>query len=90
MQKIKKVLTLGPVVVRPMYGKITSINRNMLVEDLKRVLPRLPATERLLFVLRFAQGYESDYIAWLMESEESAVDSGSFLALMRVRELLGE
>jgi len=91
VQKIGKILPLEPITVRPIFVKDSAaIPREMLVEDLKRVLPKLPATERLLFILRFGQGYEPDYIAWLLGVDESAVDSGSFLALMRVRELLGE
>jgi len=91
VQKIGKILPLNPVSVRPIFVKESApIPQEMLVQDLKRVLPQLPATERLLFILRFAQGYEPDYIAWLLGVDESAVDSGSFLALMRVRELLGK
>lgn len=89
IQKIRKVMEFRPLSLRAVYAETrVEIRKTVKVEALKHVLPKLPATERLLFVLRHGVGYEVEYIAWLTDLCEDDVEAGSFLALLRVRELL--
>lgn len=62
--------------------------RNVKRTDLEEAIWDLPATERLLFLLRDVEGYSSAAIASLLKIPESQVQRGVFTARLRMRRLL--
>lgn len=62
--------------------------RNLKRTDLEEAIWDLPATERLLFLLRDVEGYSPAAIAQLLKIPESHVQRGVFTARLRMRRIL--
>jgi RNA polymerase sigma-70 factor (ECF subfamily) len=65
-------------------------NRNVKRTDLEEAIQYLPATERLLFLLRDVEGYAPAAIAALLEMTEQQVQRTLFSARLRLRRVLAE
>lgn len=65
-------------------------NRNVKRTDLEEAIQYLPATERLLFLLRDVEGYAPAAIAALLEMTEQQVNRTLFSARLRLRRVLAE
>ena len=59
--------------------------KNVRRTDLEEAIQTLPATERLLFLLRDVEGYSLTAIAQLLDMPESQVQRGLFSARIRLR-----
>ncbi len=59
--------------------------RNVRRTDLEEAIQTLPATERLLFLMRDVEGYSPAAIAQLLDMPESKVQRGLFSARIRLR-----
>ena len=64
--------------------------RNVCRPDLEIAVGKLPANERLLFLLRDVEGYAPDLIARLLNLTESQVERTCFAARLRLRQILME
>jgi RNA polymerase sigma-70 factor (ECF subfamily) len=62
--------------------------RNVRRTDLEEAIQTLPATERLLFLLRDVEGYSPAAISQLLEMPESQVKRSLFSARIRLRQTL--
>jgi DNA-directed RNA polymerase specialized sigma24 family protein len=65
-------------------------NRNVRRTDLEEAVWQMPGRERLCFLLRDVEGYDTARIAGLLHSSESEVQSTLFSARLRMRGLLRE
>ena len=65
-------------------------NRNVRRPDLEEAVGKLPANERLLFLLRDVEGYAPSVIARLLDIPEAQVHRGCFSARIRLRQVLAE
>jgi RNA polymerase sigma-70 factor (ECF subfamily) len=63
-------------------------NRNVRRADLEDAVRSLPANERLVFLLRDVEGYESAAIARLLAIPEASVQRTSFAARIRLAQIL--
>jgi RNA polymerase sigma-70 factor (ECF subfamily) len=62
--------------------------RNVRRTDLEEAIQTLPATERLLFLLRDVEGYSPSVISRLLQMQEAKVQRGLFSARIRLRQAL--
>jgi DNA-directed RNA polymerase specialized sigma24 family protein len=84
-------LRFGAVAPIPPPAGNTDLNlagRNVKRTDLEEAIWDLPATERLLFLLRDVEGYSPAAIASLLKISESQVQRGVFTARLRMRRIL--
>jgi RNA polymerase sigma-70 factor (ECF subfamily) len=65
-------------------------NRNVRRTDLEEAVWQMPERERLCFLLRDVEGYDSARIAGLLQSDEKEVQRTVFSARLRMRRLLQE
>jgi RNA polymerase sigma-70 factor, ECF subfamily len=65
-------------------------SRNVRRTDLEEALWQMPGRERLCFLLRDVEGYDTARIAGLLNSSESEVQRTVFSARLRMRSLLRE
>jgi RNA polymerase sigma-70 factor (ECF subfamily) len=65
-------------------------HRNVHRGDLEAAVRSLPANERLLFLLRDVEGYESTAIARLLKMPEAKVQRTCFAARVRLAQILAE
>lgn len=77
----------APAVIVPGAG---TGHRNVRRPDLEAAVRNLPASERLLFLLRDVEGYSSAMISRLLGIPESQVQRSCFSARIRLGQLLAE
>jgi len=65
-------------------------NRNVRRSDLEAAVRSLPANERLVFLLRDVEGYDSAAIARLLDIPEAKVQRTCFAARIRLAQILAE
>lgn len=62
--------------------------RNVRRTDLEEAIQFLPATERLLFLMRDVEGYPVEKISQILDIPEAAVQRSLFAARLRLRSIL--
>ncbi len=70
-------------------GTATLDQRRVRRTDMEEALQHLPATERLLFLLRDVEGYSSEAIAELLDMQVPQVQRALLSARLRLRQVLG-
>ncbi|HEV2462187.1 MAG TPA: sigma-70 family RNA polymerase sigma factor [Acidobacteriaceae bacterium] len=78
----------GAASSEPTSGDLSG--RNVKRTDLEEAIRELPATERLLFLLRDVEGYTSAVIAKLMGMQEAEVNRNLLKARLHLRRILAE
>ncbi len=69
---------------------VENVRRNMLRTDLERAVVEVPPTERLIFLLHDAEGYDHKRIAKLLELSPEESQYGLHQARLRIRQLVAE
>jgi RNA polymerase sigma-70 factor (ECF subfamily) len=64
--------------------------RNVKRNDLEAALVHLPATERMVFLLRDVEGYPVDRVASTLELTPQAVNLALLRARLKLREVLAD
>jgi RNA polymerase sigma-70 factor, ECF subfamily len=85
---IGKLEPIASEAVAEPYSGLAS--RNVKRTHLEEAIRDLPATERLLFLLRDVEGYAPAAIAQLLNMPEARVQRGVFAARIRLRRILAE
>lgn len=88
--ELRQRFTLGandaPAELKAVSGATADLGgKNVRRTDLEEAIQTLPATERLLFLLRDVEGYSAAAIAQLLEMPEAKVQRGLFSARIRLR-----
>lgn len=79
----------GPVPVIA-AGVSLAAQANVKRSDLEAALEHLPATERMVFLLRDVESYPVDRVAELLEIAPSAVNLALFRARLKLRHVLAQ
>jgi RNA polymerase sigma-70 factor (ECF subfamily) len=66
------------------------VRRNTLRVELERAVMQLPSTEKLIFLMHDAEGYEHDRVARLLNLTEDDSRRAVHQARLRLRELLAD
>lgn len=77
-------LEAGPAIA------VENVRRNMLRTDLEKAVVEVPPTERLIFLMHDAEGYEHDRIAKLLGLSREESQYGLHQARLRIRQLVAE
>ena len=68
--------------------RVRNVRQNILRTDLEIAVFKLPATEKLIFLMHDLEGYDHDYVARLLGITEHESCLGLHQARLRLRELL--
>lgn len=93
IQQLEERFTIqsdGTSPAKPILGGMSISGRNVKRTDLEEAIQELPADERLLFLLRDVEGYNSAAIAELLRIPEAQVTRRLFSARVHLRQAIAE
>lgn len=93
VSELKQHVEFEPVSTAPITpapGTGLAGQRNVKRPDLEAALIHLPATERLVFLLRDVEGYPADRVAATLELTPQAVNVALLRARLKLREVLSQ
>lgn len=87
--ELRELGPLGPLTLECTPSpEVHNVRRNILREHLERAVVQLPATERMIYLLHDAEGYDHARIARTLGLREEESILGLHQARLRLRELL--
>jgi RNA polymerase sigma-70 factor (ECF subfamily) len=89
--ELKECVDFAPPVAEPIPAASPApLQRNVKRPDLEAALTRLPATERMIFLLRDVEGYPTDRVAETLELTPAQVNVALFRARLLLRQALSQ
>jgi RNA polymerase sigma-70 factor, ECF subfamily len=90
VSEVRELMPLGVLSLpQPPSGPGSGFRRNVKKAQLEEALGRLPATERMIFLLHDVEGYAHPRVARTVSISEGQSQLGLHAARLRLRELLG-
>ncbi len=87
--EVRELMPLGLLTLESgPSSAVENVRRNILRADLERAVVQLPPTERMIFLLHDAEGYDHDRIAELLGLSREESQYGVHQARVRIRQLV--
>ena len=92
LQELRRIMPIGECSLKlsDVSMATASIRGNVLRTELESALLDLPATERLIYLMRDVEAYPADRIAGLLSLTEAEVKLALLASRLKLRELLSE
>src|SRR3954469_24803275 len=91
ISEMRQEMPIGPMTLDcAVCSEVKNVRENTLRVHLERAVVKLPATERLIFLLHDVEGYNHARIAKLIGLSEDESRTGLHQARLRMRELLAD